>query len=166
MIRITLVIAISFLLSSCATRNPIIEKYYEGPERSLSDLAILQSVSPRIFVEEIDGKTLANLKWAKLGVSEALILPGEHTIRIYYTHVKGTKVSTINNYKDTELKFTAEAGHSYIVKFKTYYKDKDEYARFWVQDMGKNFFPKCKIKTSLMDIVIGDPRQREQIGCY
>jgi len=166
MIKITLALAISFLLSSCATRNPVTEKYYDGPDKSLSELAILQSVSPRIFVEEIDGKTLANLKWAKLGVSEALILPGEHTISIYYTHVKGSKVSTIKNYSDTELKFTAKPGHSYIVKYKTYYKGRDEYASFWVQDMGKYFYPKCKIKTSLMDVVIGDPRQRQQMGCY
>ncbi len=97
-VNVLVVIALIFLagLSFAAP-----QRMYTGPERPASETALVKGAASEINIVSCDG-----VKATKLEVS---VLPGEHVIEMSFR-------GDMEYSEDTSfLKFTAEAGHTYIV---------------------------------------------------
>ena len=101
-------VGIIFILCGCAA-TAAYTKFYEGPERPLSDIAILTEPNPylrELIIAKIDDK---EARFA--GLTE--LLPGRHKITAIYhkfTQYYGSKVTTTGT---ASVEFHAQSGHVY-----------------------------------------------------
>lgn len=112
--KVLVALAMVFLMVSCATTA----KMYSGPDLPANEIAFIQSATSSVTIESCDGKKLPN--------SRVAVLPGEHVIEIsFYDRSQGDWISwSISN---SFLSFSAEAGHTYSVDWKTDSRDNRKY---------------------------------------
>jgi hypothetical protein len=97
-VEVLAVAASVLLVGSCSTA-PM--KGYTGPERPATETALIRGGTSEINIESCDG-----VKVTSLNIS---VLPGDHTIEMSFSGSMEYSIDT------SFLKFTAEAGHTYIV---------------------------------------------------
>jgi tetratricopeptide (TPR) repeat protein len=132
-----LAVAVSlFLVGACSTA-PM--KGYTGPERPPSETALVKSAGAGTSIERCDGK--------KVTSNSVAVLPGDHTIEMSYFDRASESYSANNAF----LKFTAEAGHTYILD-RTLSSQPGRYEAFIMDQMtGK--------RVSITVIMPGDEKQ-------
>jgi len=111
LIRNSLVVALLFLLSGCATSI----KTYSGKALSLEESAVL-TCEPFLSIRGIDGdesKVIASGGGLWFRDCVVSMTPGKHTVRVRY--VTGGTVSFSTGF--VTLSFDAEKGHIYRIKY-------------------------------------------------
>ena len=100
------------LLSSCGIKQASI-KAYDGPDRALSDLALVKPVTG-IIIDSIDGNSdLSLVVWGNSGTTDAEIslIPGEHVFRLRYQSIDLVSAAI-------DLDVSVVAGRKYILNAK------------------------------------------------
>ena len=93
-VNVLVVIALIFLVGPSFAAP---QRMYSGPEKPASETALVMGATMEINIESCDGVKVSKL--------EVTVLPGEHTVEM------SPRGSTSNAF----LKFTADAGHTYII---------------------------------------------------
>lgn len=134
--------SLSLFLAGCAA-GPI--NLYEGGEVPSEEVAVLAvgglgsliPINMGATVKKVDGRAFDN--WFTRGqVSSVRLLPGEHTATVFYSQAAAsTRVHLYAH--DTDIKFFAEAGHTYILNHRLM----GDRINFWIEDHGKNYDSGC-----------------------
>lgn len=146
-------LAASFLtFCGCGMLPPIPQKFYDGPDLSLDQVAsIAFGGGFGINIQSIDGKpAVVNAPGGAHRPTKGLhVLPGPHTIIIGQTNFIGSSLAgpemtaTFASSKK-EITLQAEAGHSYVPRAKI----KDNSVIFWFEDKGKNYPQECMTESA------------------
>jgi hypothetical protein len=97
--------ALSLSFTGCATRISL----YDGPQRPETQIALLpwDEAHEDIHITRIDNRRISGSK------PTIELLPGYHTLEIVYTPAKAVRSYPV------QIRFRAEAGHSYVFSAKT-----------------------------------------------
>jgi hypothetical protein len=96
--KVLFIVIIALQVVACSTTS----RMYSGPERPLSETALVQCGNPTLSITSCDG--------TKVTSSNIIILPGQHTLEIFFR-----TLGHEGYYGNFRLGFTAEAGHTYVV---------------------------------------------------
>jgi hypothetical protein len=101
---VAFVSALNLTLTGCATRIAL----YDGPQRPETQIALLpwDEAQEDIHLTRVDNRRISGSK------PTVELLPGYHTLEVVYTPDKAVRSYPV------QLRFRAEAGHSYVFSAK------------------------------------------------
>jgi len=110
--KIFSMLVLFFLITGCG-----IHRFYEGPDRPASELAILKGESP-VSLKEINGKPGPYLggayNWGPKGKFLVELLPGSYTFKIEYREV--SRISITESTYPLEITVNLNPGRIYEIK--------------------------------------------------
>ena len=110
-----LILLSAFVLQACSTPGSV--KFYEGPTRPDSEIAII-SVPAAISMRSIDGQNVKSPS-KESGTYEVLVLPGHHLIVFrYYNFWPYGDAGMMVKSNDVGVDAVFEAGKHYILRYK------------------------------------------------
>ncbi|MFO8025236.1 DUF2057 family protein [Thiohalophilus sp.] len=112
--RLSLLLAASLLLTACAPTGPV--KFYNGPEKPLSEIALVKVPGP-ITTLAIDGRDI-RAPSREEGFYELHLSPGQHTLHFKYELYWGSPdAGMLIKSRPTEVQAHFKAGQVYELRY-------------------------------------------------